>query len=287
MKQNILVIGEHSYIGNSFRDYLKEKEPKVQVTLAGARNRAWENMDFQAYDAILHAAAIVHTKETPDMQALYHEVNTVFPVRLAKRAKAEGVKTFLFLSTMSVYGKQPSPIGLDTPEDPITLYGKSKLEAEKKLLALADEDFQVGILRPPMVYGPACPGNYPRLAKLARKLFIFPRVKNQRSMIYIENLCECIRGMLADDTETYRIVCPQNAEYVDTTELVKQIRRAHGKGTLVVPFPGRLLRLCAAKNGTAEKVFGDCYYQKSGREREYQAADFTASVFRTEAAEDK
>lgn len=280
--KKILVVGEHSYIGVSFQKYVQNKQYDMVVTLTGAKNEAWKHMDFTEYDAILHVAAIVHKKETPDMEPLYQKVNTDFPIELAKKAKEGGVKNFIFLSTMAVYGKQSSPISVDSPTEPVTMYGKSKLAAEMELKKLADSNFTVIVLRPPMVYGADCPGNYKRLAKLAYKLPVFPKIKNQRSMIYIENLCECICQQIFTSETQYDMICPQNAEYVNTTELVKEIRRAHGKGVLIVPFPQVLIRLCAAKISMAEKVFGDCYYEKSKCCMDYQRWNFADSVRKTE-----
>ncbi len=281
--KHILVIGEHSYIGTSFQKYIEKNVIDVQVTLTGAKDAGWKKEDFSKYDTILHVAAIVHKKEQPDMRQLYHEVNTVFPVELAKKAKADGVGQFLFLSTMAVYGNLPSPIRCDEIPAPVTMYGKSKLEAENQLKKMADERFHVCVFRPPMVYGPNCPGNYKRLAKLACRLPVFPQVKNQRSMIYIENLCKCIYQEIIEPVgEKYRIICPQNVDYINTTELVREIRRAHGKQIWIMPFLQKLIRICAEKNETLKKIFGDCYYEKTKQSRTYQVAEFRESIRRTE-----
>lgn len=279
--KRILVIGKNSYIGTSFQKYAVTYAPDLEVTLVGAKDGAWRSVDLGAYDVVLHVAAIVHKKEQPDMQQMYDTINTELPLEIAKKAKENGVSRFAFLSTMAVYGKAQSPIGEETPTEPLTMYGKSKLAAEKRLQKLADETFKVVIFRPPMVYGKECPGNYGRLAKLAYKIPVFPKVKNQRSMIYIENLCACICKEMYN-AEIFRVVCPQNTEYVNTTELVKSIRKSHGKATLILPFPQMILRICAKKNDSIEKVFGDCYYRHEVQEKEYQIADFLETVKRTE-----
>lgn len=279
--KHILVIGENSYIGKSFKQYMHLYED-AEVQLVGARDNAWKAVDFRGYDAVVHVAAIVHKRESPDMEKLYQEINTEFPIEVAKRAKESGVRKFVFLSTMAVYGKLSSPIKADAELTPVTMYGKTKLLAEKELLKLTDHRFGVVVLRPPMVYGKGCPGNYARLEKLGLLLPFFPKVDNKRSMIYVENLCECIRQSCEVSREPYTIRCPQNQEYVNTTELVTEIRKAVGKKTLLIPFGQAIIQFMAKKVGTLEKMFGDYYYEKNEKDKEYQVVDFKTSIQRTE-----
>ena len=111
---------------------------------------------------------------------------------VAKKAKKSGVKQFIYMSSMSVYGDS-APIGerkVVSKNDKLTpsnVYGDSKLQAEIKLDKLADKKFKVVLLRPPMIYGANCKGNYQTLRKIALKVPVFPKVKNSRSMIYIKN----------------------------------------------------------------------------------------------------
>lgn len=279
--KHILVIGENSYIGKSFEQYMHSYE-NIKVELVGARDNTWKNVDFSGYDVIVHVAAIVHKKESADMEKLYQEVNTDFPIEVAKKAKESGVRKFVFLSTMAVYGKLSSPIKEDADLAPVTMYGKTKLLAEKELLKLTDHRFGVVIIRPPMVYGKGCPGNYARLEKLGMLLPFFPKVDNKRSMIYVENLCECIRQSCEVSRDPYIILCPQNQEYVNTTELVIEIRKVVGKKTLLIPFGQTIIKSMAKKVGTLEKMFGDYYYEKNEKDKQYQVVDFKTSIWRTE-----
>src|SRR5690606_11147904 len=151
----------------------------------------WKEKSFSAYDAIFHTAAIVHVKEKDISR--YFKVNRDLTVELANKAKNEGVKQFIFLSTMGVYGTEIGYITKDNIPSPKTPYAQSKYEAEKILIEMNSSNFNVAILRPPIVYGRGCPGNYSRLAKLAVMLPIFPEMDNKRSMIYIDNLSEFIK----------------------------------------------------------------------------------------------
>lgn len=282
MRKRILITGENSYIGKSLQEYVSKEKIDWQIDAVSVRDDQWRNLDYKKYQVIIHLAAVVHQKEQPEMRNLYKKVNARLPVEIARQAKAQGVGQFVFLSTMAVYGEKVSVISADTKVQPVTMYGKAKLAAEKKLEKLSDKGFQVIVLRPPLVYGRNCPGNYGRLASLALKLPFFPKVGNRRSMIYIENLCACICGYVQKADKQYEIVCPQNIDYVNTTELVKEIRKAHGKKTWLVPFGGGIISFLAARVSVFHKVFGDLVYEKSEEDKEYQMVGFEESVRRTE-----
>src|SRR5699024_4004170 len=90
-----------------------------------------------------------------------------------------------FLSTMSVYGLNEGIINEHTPLKPKTHYGKSKLQAEERIKLLATDTFKVAIIRPPMIYGKGCKGNYQRLRKLALMTPVFPDIYNYLRMIIV------------------------------------------------------------------------------------------------------
>ncbi|ALU14144.1 NAD dependent epimerase/dehydratase [Eubacterium limosum] len=225
--KHILITGKDSYIGTSFEKWMSQWPEKYGVDIVDTITDDWKKMDFSKFDVILHVAAIVHKKEKREMASSYRKVNSKLPVEIAQKAKNEGVKQFVFMSTMSVYGLDSGFIDKDTPVSPKSLYGKSKLEAEKNLKKIENIDFKVVIIRPPIVYGKSCKGNYTRLSQLAVRTPVFPKIKNQRSMIYIDNLCEFIR-LLVDKYEQ-GIFCPQNKEYVDISFLFKRIAEIHEK----------------------------------------------------------
>ena len=260
--KKILVIGEHSYIGNYFELYcLKHEKHRLKIDKIGAVNEAWKQYDFQIYDAIFLVAAIVHKKETDEKKFLYEKINRDMAVEIAQKAKDAQVGQFIFMSTMAVFGARIEKITKNTMPKPTTLYGNSKLEAEKKLLEMSNEEFVVTIVRPPMVYGPNCPGNFAKLEKLAKYAMIFPKVKNQRSMIYIETLCAYIENMIkVPKTGIYHV---QNREYVNTSDMFMKIRKSYGKHTYIIPGFQTIIRFIGKKIYLVHKVFGDCYYDTS------------------------
>ena len=289
MQRKVLIIGEHSYIGNSFKEYVTKNhfiDSKIQVEMVGAKNGQWEKKDFSQYDVILHVAAIVHQKEKLDKKQLYIDVNTKFPILVAQKAKKAGVKQFIFLSTMAVYGNVEGAITEKTPLKPVTMYGKSKLLAERKLQELSSEQFKVAIVRPPMVYGKGCPGNYKRLEKLAKYCPVFPDVDNKRSMIHIENLCEYL--YLIIEREKIGIGLPQNFFLIKTADLFCRIRTSFNKRAYRTSIFNSIIFLFIKKSNIFSKMFGDCYYQKNlyfenqikiGI-KEYQVVTYEESIYK-------
>lgn len=218
----------------------------------------WKERDFSEYDVVFHVAGIAHVKETKENVDIYYKVNRDLVYEVAQKVKGDGVKQFIFLSSMSVYGIDNGVIKKDTVPSPKSNYGKSKLQAEELIAQLEGSSFSIAVLRPPMIYGKGCKGNYVRLEKFALKSPIFPNIKNKRSMIEIDKLCEFVKLLI--DEESRGLFLPQNKEYVCTSEMVKLIAEAHGKKIIMTKVFNPLLRLLKA--GTVNKVFGDLVYEK-------------------------
>ena len=289
--KNILITGANSYVGTSFEAWLKQWPDQYRVDTVNMIGDGWKEASFRGYDAVFHVAAIVHKEERkndPAQQELYDRVNHRLAVETARKAKAEGVKQFVFMSSASVYGLI-APIGKtvtitkDTPVKPVDNYGISKAAAEESLSALADADFQLAVLRPPMVYGKGCRGNYPTLAKLAKKLPCFPWVDNRRSMLYIDNLCELTRLVIEDEAQG--TFCPQNDEYVNTCDMVNLIAHANGKNILIVRGFGWALKLLRPFTAMVDKAFGSLCYDRevSAYPKNYCVKNLQESVMETEA----
>lgn len=265
MAVNIAIVGKDSYIGTSFEKYLEKYLGQYNIKTIDAVTTLPQDMDFSGIDVVFHVAGIVHQKEKRKMAELYHQINAVLPFEVAKKAKEDGAKHFIFLSSMSVYGEEGKlnkriVITKDTIPNPNSLYGESKSDGEELIRKLNDENYHIAILRPPMVYGLGCKGNFPRLVKLALKLPVFPNIKNERSMIYIDNLCEAIR--LSTDNKLSGVFCPQNSEYISTVEIVKTVRQAYGKKVRLTKLFNPIIKLMSHFTGTINKVFGNMVYEK-------------------------
>lgn len=288
--KRILITGAGSYIGLHVKAWMEQWPEAYQVEMLSLRADDWRERSFQGFDAVLHAAGIVHepkSKDDPSQAERYDRVNHRLAVEVAEKAKADGVGQFLFLSSESVYGLT-APLGKvvtitrDTPIRPVDHYGISKAKAEEDLGALGDEHFKVAILRPPMIYGKGCKGNYQTMAKLAKKLPVFPLVENQRSMLYIDNLAEFIRLLVEDGAEG--TFCPQNAEYVSTSDMVNRIAQANGRKIRMVPGLTWALKLLSPATGMVDKAFGSLRYDRSLSDypRDYCVKSFPESITETE-----
>src|SRR5690625_3798975 len=281
--KKVLVTGINSYVGNRFAEWVKQYPDEYDVDRISVRDAKWKEIELSTYDVIVHVAGIAHRKETKENAELYYQVNRDLANEIATKAKKEKVKQFIFLSSMSVYGLNKGVIDKDTPLRPKSHYGKSKLQAEEEIQDLEDSSFKVAIVRPPMIYGEGCKGNYQRLRKLALKTPIFPDVKNKRSMIYIDNLSEFIKNLIDDSRQG--VYCPQNKEYVNTSELVQIISKQHDKRILITKLFNPLLRIMQVE--MVNKVFGDLIYIKSSFDYRfsYHVNDFISSIEASENVE--
>ncbi len=278
--KKILITGHNSYIGVSFEKWCSTFDDGYIVDTIDMMDDNWMNYSFSDYDVVLHVSGIVHSKETKKNKSLFYEVNKELSEKTALKAKNEGVKQFIFLSTMSVYGIEKGEINLSTEPHPTSSYGKSKLEAEKHIQALECDSFKVAILRPPMVYGKGCRGNYPLMAKFIKLSPVFPLVNNLRSMIYIDNLCEFIRLLV--NTGNSGLYFPQNKEYVCVTDMAKEIAKAHNKKLFFIKWMTPLMKITHYKNLNTR--FANLTYNKniSTVDFEYCIVDFKTSITMTE-----
>ncbi len=284
---NILITGKNSYIGIAVSDYLQQWPDKYNVTTidvhgfeylsssTGSTSGASEGSkgedgetaeDWSGYHTVFHVAGIAHVDVSPnsasdEVKSKYYTINTDLTEAVARKAKDDGVSQFIFMSSMIVYGDS-APIGVpkmitaDTEPQPANFYGDSKLQAERKLKCLGNPEFRVCILWPPMIYGRGSKGNFPQLVKMS-KLPFFPKVKNQRSMLYITNLCEFVRLMI--ENEESGLFFPQNGGYSCTSKLVSEMARIRGKKIVMIPCTC-LLKLLGRMIPIVNKAFGNLTY---------------------------
>lgn len=264
--KKILITGSNSYIGTSFEKWVAQWPDKYSVDTIDMIDGTWKEKDFSLYDVVFHVAGLAHVSTDPKMESLYYKVNRDLTIETAKKAKNEGVKQFIFMSSIIVYGdsshiNKKRVIDRNTLANPTNFYGNSKLLAEEGIKSLEDDEFKIVILRPPMIYGKGSKGNYPKLAKMAQKLPVFPNLDNERSMLHIDNLCEFIRLMI--DNEEHGLFFPQNTEYVKTAEMVRLIAEAHGKEIRLTKVFNPLLKLVGNFAAVINKAFGNLVYEQS------------------------
>ena len=257
----ILITGANSYIGKNVECWLSQFENQYTIDTLDMLDENWKNYNFRNYDVVFHVAGIAHRKETKDNAELYYRVNERLAIDVAQRAKEQGVKQFIILSSMSVYGLTVGHITKQTVPKPNSNYGKSKYNADKKILDMSCDSFKVAILRPPMVYGKGCKGNYQSLRSVAIKSPIFVDYHNERSMIYVGNLAAFVKEVIEGDK--YGVFFPQDAEYVSTSDMVRKIAESNGKKIHYVSLMNWAIRLMLRMPiNVVKKVFGTLTYEK-------------------------
>lgn len=257
--KRILITGKNSYIGQTFINWVKSNNVDYKIDTIDLKGLDWKKHDFSIYDCLIHLAAIVHKKSQED--DIYYRINRDLAVETAQKAKNEGVKQFIFFSTMSVFGVNQGVINKETKLLPKISYGKSKLEAEKGIRKLGDEQFIVSILRPPMIYGPNASGNYTRLSKLAKKINIFPKVNNQRSMLFVYNLHQFLK--ITIDNQFSGTFHPKNSIDINTSRLVIEISKCNNKKIHLVNIGSIFVNLLIKNITIFTKVFGTLVYDNN------------------------
>lgn len=280
--KKVLITGANSFVGTNIEKWLLKTADEFQVDTVDTMNDAWKQADFTKYDTVFHVAGIAHVAPKPEMAPLYYKVNRDLTIEIAKWAKEQGVKQFIFMSSGIVYKASKSLKGdvktIDTKPQPNDFYGDSKLQAENGLKELDSPSFKVCILRPPMIYGPGNKGNLPRLGWLATKVPVFPAWHNKRSMLYVENLAEFVKQAIL--RELQGIFFPQNAEYSDTVEIVRQFAKEHGHKIWISKLFNPFVWIGSFFLPAIPKMFSDSYYvqEMSKYDFDYQLVSFKDSI---------
>lgn len=238
-KKTLMITGASGFIGSNFIERYKDKYNIIPVDLLKIKP---EEIDFRGVDTVLHLAALVHQMKGAPREK-YFEVNTELTRRVAEEAKKQGVRHFVFYSTVKVYGydgdlyNHNMVLNEESECKPINdPYGESKWEAEKILRRLENDNFKIGIIRPPMVYGKGVKGNMESLIKLVKMLPILPfnYDKNRRSLVNIENLMYLTA--LVIDKEDSGVFLPLDEKNISLKEIVEGIEKAYNLKRINIPM---------------------------------------------------
>ena len=260
-----MLVGIGGYIGGKFTEYINNHYSDWQIDAVDSMNRKWAEADFSGYDAVYNVSGFAHANARQGIEELYYQVNGQLPIDVATKAKEEGVPLFVQMSSQIVYGDmsrlgEEKMITAETVPSESTVYGKSKMMAERGLMALVDDNFQVAIMRPPLIYSEFARDNFPRLVKFAKKMPIFPKLENKQSMVYVDNLCELIKLIIENNKGG--IYYPQQECYIETSKIVADIARAVGNKMWQTRIFNPALRLLSKipKLGFIHKAFGSITY---------------------------
>ncbi|MGI6492832.1 MAG: NAD-dependent epimerase/dehydratase family protein [Pelotomaculum sp.] len=256
--KKVLILGGGGYIGSHIAEWLKAYSGySVQTVNMKAGN--WKSLNFGDFDSVVDTAGIAHIQPKEELKDLFYSVNTNLTIELCEKAKDDGARQFIFLSSKNVFGDHCGIIHTVENPQPSSFYGDSKLQADLKIQAMNSASFKVVSIRPPAVYGKGCKGNFPTLIKYAKIMPIFPDYAQKKSMIYIDNLCEFVRLLI--DNDCSGVFHPQNREYTSTTEMVRAITKAIGRKICFTKIFNLLLRLSEKKIRIVNRAFSDDAYK--------------------------
>lgn len=234
MNNKLLITGSSGFVGNYF---INKYKGKYEIKTFSFLKDDINSLDCSDVDVVFHLSALVHQMGGASCEE-YERVNVTQSLQLAKKAKESGVKQFVFMSTVKVYGEETDSVYTEksscTPEDE---YGKSKLKAELELQKLEDENFKVSIIRTPIVYGYGVKANIKNLVNLVSKLSLLPfgSINNKRSMVYIGNLCHLVDVLIQQKQNG--IFLASDDEPLSTTKLIELIAKNLDKKVYLIKIP--------------------------------------------------
>lgn len=280
MQVNVLLTGGTGFIGKQLAKKLLTV-PNLHLTavtrnaMAMAASRTiqisglTESTDWSSaldnQQIVIHAAARAHVMkdEQTDPLAAYRKVNVAGTLNLARQAAAEGVKRFIFISSIGVNGNINTQAFTenDTP-NPVDSYAQSKWEAEQGLWKIHhDTGMELVILRPPLVYGPHAPGNFGSLIRWVEREWPLPlgAVYNRRSFIALDNLVDLILTCIDHPSAANQVFLAADGEDVSTSQLLRGVAQAAGKRSRLLPVPASWLQFGATvlgKKAVAQRLLG-------------------------------
>jgi UDP-glucose 4-epimerase len=278
--KKILITGADSYIGTSLENYLKDNINDYTIDTIDTKKENWREFDFKNFDVVFNVAGIAHESKNKSDKEIYYKINRDLVLEIADKAKIAGVQQFIHMSSMLIYNDVKTDIiNKDTIPKAKGFYADSKLQADIALQKMQTENFNIVILRPPMIFGKGSKGNFPKIVKLAAKIKIFPNYRNQRSMLYIENLCNFIKLII--DNESSGVFFPQNSEYFCTSDIVKIVAEDKNRKILMPKVFNYIIKISTMFSKTLRKVFGNYVYDKemsASFENRYQTINNKDSI---------
>lgn len=262
----VLITGANSFIGTNFRRY-SHNESIVEVSLLDKRP---EDINFGDFDVVMHLAAIVHQSRKIDEKE-YFRVNTDLCLKVAEQAKKEGIKQFVFLSTLKVYGgfvNGPELRNENSECYPNDAYSKSKYAAEIGLKKLEDQNFTVSIIRTPLVYGEGVKANMINLVKLVDKLPLLPlgKIENKRNFTFAANLVGYVDKII--EKRASGVFIAMDEKVYSTTELINFISTSLGKKVILFKLPKIILKcLYFFVPDKLDKLFGSFEFENNNTKR--------------------
>ncbi len=270
MKKSVLVTGYDGFVGSN----LIENASEYNLTKVCLIKNKYEDVNFEGIDVVIHLAALVHQMKGAPVED-YFRINSNLALNVAKRAKKQGVKQFIFMSTVKVYGESTEtgkPWNEESICKPLDPYGESKLDAEKKIRQIEDGKFKLSIIRTSVVYGQGVKGNIIKLIKLVDKWPFLPfgGINNKRSMISIENLIALIKRLI--EKEASGVFVASDGAAISSSELVNHISNNFDKKIRIFTIPKFIINIIKLiKPNIIKRLFGNLELDSSAS---YKRIDF-------------
>ncbi len=257
----ILVTGADGFVGKALSEYLLGKGEVIKGSVIDGNKDVADGVapvisgnigsktDWSdalcGIEYVIHTAARVHVMEDQSSDPLteYRKVNVEGTKKLAEQAAAEGVKRFVFISSIKVNGEETSigkPFRESDIPSPVDPYGVSKLEAEKCLHEIgARTGMEVVIVRPPLVYGPGVKANFRKMIGWVKKGIPLPlgAINNKRSFIALDNFVDFLYCCLEHAKAANRVFLISDNYDLSTTELLKKIAISFDIKSILLPVP--------------------------------------------------
>ncbi|RXJ69046.1 epimerase [Halarcobacter ebronensis] len=252
-KNSILITGSNGFVGSYF---ISKYKNKYDIKTFSFRKDSFDTLKLDDIDVIFHLSALVHQMGGASYDE-YVRINVTQTLQLAKKAKDLGVKHFIFMSTVKVYGEETNTLyNEDTICEPEDDYGITKLMAENELIKLEDENFKISIIRTPIVYGYGVKANIKNLVKLVTKVSVLPfaNIKNRRSLVYVGNLCHLVDEVISQNKNG--IFLASDDEPISTSKLIQLISKALNKRVFLIKIPFFEFLLKLLKPNFHKRLYG-------------------------------
>ena len=273
------ITGATGFVGRGLVPYLSAKGLEVRTI---ARQPDADTLDidklaraFEGCDSIVHLLGRAHIlgQDGPDALVQFRHVNVEMARAAADAGVKAGARKFVFISSVAVFGRNSAADTLDdnTPTDPKTPYGASKLEAENTLREIAARHaLSLAILRPPIVYGPGAPGNFARLTGAIRRGLPLPfgRVtQNRRTYLARENLCSAIEAAIRFTGQMSKAHVIADSASLSTRATIQAIAAGTGRAARLIPVPPSLLHAglrALGRGAMADQLVGSLQFDSRG-----------------------
>lgn len=255
-----IIIGGSGFVGTELINELSEDQKKKVVVLdivPPSSGVAYEKQDisreltfkFMSDDIVVQLAANQYHHKVPkkNRQEFFESVNTRGTENILKKMCADGAKNMIFFSTDMVYGKpQYLPVDTNHPKQPFGYYGNSKMKAERICDEYRDKGVNITIFRPRMIIGKGRLGILIKLFKLIELNLPVPMIGSGNNCYQMISVNDCAQAIIKAIEHNFPNKAYNLGSYnpPKVKELLLDVIKQNHSKSLLVPTPGKLVKLC-------------------------------------------